>query len=328
MAFIYARSDDVGAPTLTGEPGKMVALLKACLVDGFGAKSAAGWTVPYEDAANNVAVFRPDGGHRFFYRVDDNASTSRGARVATLEGFKSMIGHAVTDGTADFCGGLYKLVLSKSKDLNANATPWVLFADDKKCWFFAGSAYYKNSTQSSLTDGNFDSMYTFFGDYYSVGTDSNSAAIFSSPDTKNTTPISTGFFKVALTDAHNCPGDINGTVASTKLAGFSQSLIATYTVGVSWGSGGKGGFSLNHPLTNDIHICRLMIADTEGSSTMKTLSKNTRGFLPGLILAVNYMPAQFEDYTIAGKNYINIGLDATWSNNKAPFLMSTDGLDF
>ena len=35
------RSTDASAPVLTGEVGKLVDLLDACLVNGYGAKSAA-----------------------------------------------------------------------------------------------------------------------------------------------------------------------------------------------------------------------------------------------------------------------------------------------
>lgn len=52
------RSDDAGAPLLDGRPSSFIAVLKACLVDGYGAKPALGWTVPFEDTATQKAVFR------------------------------------------------------------------------------------------------------------------------------------------------------------------------------------------------------------------------------------------------------------------------------
>jgi len=43
------RSDDTGAPTLSGTEGSLIDVLKACLVDGYGAKAALG--LPSGDAA-------------------------------------------------------------------------------------------------------------------------------------------------------------------------------------------------------------------------------------------------------------------------------------
>ena len=52
MTVRVYRWDDASAPVLTGEVGKLAALLKACLVTGYGSKTAAGWSNPY--SATNV----------------------------------------------------------------------------------------------------------------------------------------------------------------------------------------------------------------------------------------------------------------------------------
>lgn len=53
------RWDDAGAPVLDKTPGCMMTIFKACLVTGYGTKEGAGWTMPFEDAATGVKVFRP-----------------------------------------------------------------------------------------------------------------------------------------------------------------------------------------------------------------------------------------------------------------------------
>ena len=44
------RSDDASAPVITGTAGDLVMALDAILVNGYGAKSAAGWTIAYTGA--------------------------------------------------------------------------------------------------------------------------------------------------------------------------------------------------------------------------------------------------------------------------------------
>ena len=53
------RWDDEGAPSLNKTAGCMMHIFKACLITGYGTKSAAGWTMPYEDLDAGIKVFRP-----------------------------------------------------------------------------------------------------------------------------------------------------------------------------------------------------------------------------------------------------------------------------
>ena len=59
-------SDDVGAPIgAFTKPSEIIAILKACLVDGYGTKLPLGWTLAHEDVATVQAVFKnstTDGG--------------------------------------------------------------------------------------------------------------------------------------------------------------------------------------------------------------------------------------------------------------------------
>ena len=54
MPVTVYRSTDAGAPLLTNSNGSLIAVLKACLVDGYGSKASAGWTAPFlRTAAHN-----------------------------------------------------------------------------------------------------------------------------------------------------------------------------------------------------------------------------------------------------------------------------------
>jgi hypothetical protein len=53
------RWDDAGAPSIgTRKPSEIINILKKCLVDGYGSKLGAGWTIPFQDGAANSIVFR------------------------------------------------------------------------------------------------------------------------------------------------------------------------------------------------------------------------------------------------------------------------------
>lgn len=57
MKPIIYSSADAGAPQLSASAGTMNAVIKSCLVTGYGTKAAAGWQTVYEDlAAKKLAI--------------------------------------------------------------------------------------------------------------------------------------------------------------------------------------------------------------------------------------------------------------------------------
>lgn len=81
MTVRIYRSTDTDAPDMSNKPsserGDLIALLKAVLVDGYGAQPPAGWTMPFEDAANDTAVFKNSEvgpGTGTYFRIDDGLS--------------------------------------------------------------------------------------------------------------------------------------------------------------------------------------------------------------------------------------------------------------
>jgi hypothetical protein len=87
MAVTYYTSADASAPVLSGQNDALRQLLKAILVDGYGAKAAAGWTQEY--SGTNKAVFRPGSGTRFRLRILDDGSLAAAAREAVVRGAES-----------------------------------------------------------------------------------------------------------------------------------------------------------------------------------------------------------------------------------------------
>lgn len=76
------RFDDAGAPQLpSGSVPKMseiIAILKACLIDGYGTKPALGWTMPFSDDVTLKYVFRnsPTDGSGGAVQMEDSSGNA------------------------------------------------------------------------------------------------------------------------------------------------------------------------------------------------------------------------------------------------------------
>jgi hypothetical protein len=137
MTVRVYRSTDAGAPVLTGQVGSLLGVLNACLVNGYGALAAAGWTKPIADAGNkghfkqNTAVSNNASG--MFLYVDDSGPGGGGAREARVCGFETMSALTPT-GTGQFPAaaqsgiGFGALVIRKSATADATARAWTLAA--------------------------------------------------------------------------------------------------------------------------------------------------------------------------------------------------------
>ncbi len=126
------RWDDANAPVARGESRSLCDILYACLVTGYGAKPAAGWTREYVNATFDKAVFRnnPATGTGFYLQVD-------GAAASSAANDKIMAYEVMTDVDT----GLFPFStaalgeFSLSGDVGTTARPWVLVADDRAFYF-------------------------------------------------------------------------------------------------------------------------------------------------------------------------------------------------
>ena len=161
------RYDDTNAPVVNGQRGSAISLLKACLVDGYGDKPAAGWTMPYSDAAGK-AVFRgnPYTGTGFYLQLDNTGTSSN---IVLINAYENMTD--VSTGVKRFIDGsspILNLGLSTSTTTNTTPRPWILFADDRffiLCIWQATtlSQFASNMTDRTGIDGGY-SRVTIFGD--------------------------------------------------------------------------------------------------------------------------------------------------------------------
>jgi hypothetical protein len=128
--FTVYRSSDTSAPVLTGEVGKLVALLDAVLVNGYGSKAAAGWTKEY--SSTNAADYRAPSGLRHYLQVNDNQPVT--VKEASVWGFEAMT--AWDTGTNQFPATGSALTIRKSFSADTTAREWVMFADARTFYLF------------------------------------------------------------------------------------------------------------------------------------------------------------------------------------------------
>jgi len=166
MTVQIYKSTDSGAPVLTGQFGSLTTLLDACLVNGYGSKPAAGWSIAY--TASNKRSYRMATGSSTGYYLNVQDATPGGsytAQEALITGFKAMT--AVDTGTGQFptyaqsafySSGLGGLLVRKSATVDATARPWILLADGTVFYLFVETGDTTGETRNCS-----------FGDIYAYG---------------------------------------------------------------------------------------------------------------------------------------------------------------
>lgn len=140
MTVTVYQSTDASAPVLDGSAGSLCTVLDAVLVNGYGAKAAAGWAIAFTGTSKRV--YRPATGLlRSYLRVQDDAprvSPYNNAREARITGFE--VCTTVDVGTGKFPVSTNGIILQKSND--GTAKPWIVIADDRTVYMFVQSGDY------------------------------------------------------------------------------------------------------------------------------------------------------------------------------------------
>lgn len=119
------RWDDAGAPVLDKTPNCMAIIFKACLVTGYGTKGSAGWTMPFEDAAAGIKVFKQPDADSFYLQCSLDTGKQMAAKVYS-DMTDARTGSAIMQCDSDFKYG---------HDVVSGA--WVLVATTKSIYFFS-----------------------------------------------------------------------------------------------------------------------------------------------------------------------------------------------
>ena len=164
------RSTDSGAPAHPSATfGSMAALLRACLVTGYGTKDPAGWEEPFTET-DNCAVFRALEGARQFYQVMDNVPSY--PNVTIMSGYESM--SSATAGQGKW-GERY----FGKRPASANGATWMVVADQRTAYVFLDNSqgytpHVFGEYQSLISDDPYNSYIA--GHTYAAGLYSTTAA--------------------------------------------------------------------------------------------------------------------------------------------------------
>lgn len=153
MTVRVFRSTDASAPVLDGVAGSLVGVLDACLVSGYGATVAAGWTIAYT-AVNQRVYTMGAGGTGFSLEVNDAGPGSYGGREARAWGIEAPTGLGA--GTGRFpstgqtaVGSGDAVCIKKSSTADGTARPWTIVADENVFYLFVDTGDY--TTVSPVT---------------------------------------------------------------------------------------------------------------------------------------------------------------------------------
>ncbi|HLA33019.1 MAG TPA: hypothetical protein VJ047_18515 [Pseudomonas sp.] len=159
MTIRFYSSLDTGAPVLSGNfYDRLRTILMACLVEGYGSKPGAGWSVVH-DVTNGFSLSNGDGVINFVYQ------TVYDVRVYIME--------SVTDGSTALAGGVNRRSAAwydgsavterfnlYGAHLGVGSNPhWVVVADDKSCIWAGGG----NTATADMATGT--SFANYFGNY-------------------------------------------------------------------------------------------------------------------------------------------------------------------
>lgn len=274
----FYHSSDAGAPQITASTtaGQIVAILDACLVNGYGAKSAAGWTIEFTDT--NIRVYRAGVGNRYFLRVDNSTTGS----TFRMNAFSSMT--SVNVGSESFIPSANEA--SNICPFSATAPfAWTVAANNKFFYLYIRSVA-----------SNFAQLY-YFGDiipntatpstplpYGTIlgvgGTPSASlTAGLGATSLGNITATPVGkFLARSVSNAYNP----SGTLAAFMITGVEAGGMAASTQ-----LGAQSMLALPDTVSGSVFYERLGVLTANGSAISRSNPIHFIGFLPGAYNCLN-----------------------------------------
>lgn len=288
MASYVYRWDDASATALNNAAGCFNNILYACLVTGYGSRTAAGWTRTY--SGTNKAVYRPASGNQYYLRVDDTGTTSARVRgYETVSDVDTGTGPFPTD--AQISGGLYH-----HKASGATTVPWVMVANGSAFWFWCD--YSNDSTAGQVM---------FFGDLTNKTYSSDAYHTLLAANASATATSTNMFSLIALLTAniggHYMPRRYNGSGTSIQVGKHSDQSRTSTTL---------GGGSLPYPHATDskLYVAPIWVFQFVSSSDV-----HIRGQIPGAWAPLHNKPiTNMDTYSgtvgtdLAGKTFIALNI--------------------
>ena len=292
MAVTVYRWDDPDAPVLSNpSAGSLIAVLDACLVNGYTGKPGAGWTKAF--SGTNLAAYRQGAGSMCYLRVNDGT----GSFKATAVGYEAMTdidtGVNAFPTTAQLANGVYAAIGIATTAANK---PWIVVADNKRFYLWVGVAL--TTAVDISTSTTWQGLF-FFGDIVSFKPgDAYCCQIIGSDSASNTTE------RFGASEALTS-GNAGSFIAraSTQVAGSVNNSRCFDYLGSSASSvmGSTQGVAYPDPVSGGINLGRVLVSNgaTEG----------VRGRMPGLFAPLNALPGNNGDTfsgvgDLAGRTFI------------------------
>lgn len=275
MTVRVYRSTDASAPQLVnGTAGNIIAVLDACLVNGFGSKTAAGWTKAF--SSTNIACYRQGvGSNSRYLRVTDT-----NADYAAFVGFEDMTAYNVGTGqfpsAAQISSGYYRH-FRWDGSANASGRGWVLVANEKFFHFTSETVMGSPGTYTQLTS---------FGDIISYkGTDTYGTYICASSGN--------GY---SMTHFNNLENALGSTNTARVIARRFDQIGGSIEVGMhsdncvcpAFGSS-SNLLTYPHPIDGSMWMSKCYIHELTGSTYV------IRGEIPGLWIPCHDRPFSHND---------------------------------
>lgn len=247
MAVTVYKWTDASAPSLNNAAGSLIGVLDACLVNGYGSKSAAGWGKAY--SGTNKAVYRAATGNRHYLRVDDTATTP--ARIVGYESMSDVdTGTAAFPTEGQFSGGLYA-----HKSESSTVRPWIVVASSKL--FYVWVAHRGNAASSMDAFTNENQMWYFgefssykSGDAYNTIIAGATAASYDYPEGWPGMVCRNGYLNGHyLARSYTQTGS---SIAASKLSDLCYSDAAVHS--------GTFGATFPDPISGSIYICPMYVS--------------------------------------------------------------------
>jgi hypothetical protein len=226
---VYSSSDASSPGFVTGAAGSLLTVLDAVLVNGYGAKAAAGWSKPVANAGNIGCYKNGAGSTGFGVVINDNGpNVTSTFKEAWATGWEVVagVGAPVGTGTGQFPTPAQLLTtghvsIRKSTTADATQRGWIAFADKYTLYFHI------------LTGDSAGVYYSFvFGDFFAFrGTADVGRCFIGSSSTENSA-TSEGWGSSKAVGAGNVVAGFyaarpsGGLGSSTAIGKFGDSAIS------------------------------------------------------------------------------------------------------
>ena len=178
MAFTIYLSSDTGAPSFYGTTGSYIALLDACLVNGYGSNPGAGWSKPLANTGSggifsqSVGCWKQPSGSGMYLFVNDNRpnATSLGKECwatgwENLVDLSSSVANTNGSGSGQFPtpGQLlttgHTVIRKSTTSDSSSLRQWIVVADSSSFYSFISTG----DTAGMYYGFGFGDIYSFRG---------------------------------------------------------------------------------------------------------------------------------------------------------------------